>query len=601
MREEKEKAKMPMARADESKNEAPGLRVGENAWKWPPVWPYDRNFFKRKSELEAQKSASSPLNMMTGQLPIANGDGADPSTFDSLGYWEKMSDVRTDLDERVAEKIKNHYSFYLRDGMSVLELGAAENSYLPEDLKLNRHVGIGAVKSQMEENPSITESYVVDLNDVVEDIGIKSVDFSNLGEDTFDAILMANTIDFINNPREVFKSCWRALKPGGIMIVPFLAKDAYVEKFDEAFTKQWRDMTDDQHMWVCGSFFVFSAGDGWEGLKGFDISPEDARKPDENVLSKITKSNGDAPCRAYVVQARKKFQEEEIDENDVEGFINSRLWMLPTLETRDKKLVTPRLARAYDMLETEDEKDRMLQHFDSLPKIYESLIKMDQFAFTFSMQAQLTANLVGDPDFTGNDVQINNMKMGLGLRKPSANFWAPVGKLTADMTPEEKINLLSYIVPRCGSGNPAQEEALEAFVSGLEPTFSVIRSKCPDMKESDVQLVGTELLASEVLRVGRSTREEFAVWLGALSGDELMSILSKRKGIQTEAKLEFKKYREEMEAEKVRIEERRKKIQEQVMDARENRTIMFNPRTGKVEEMPKKGGIELPGGIKLPF
>lgn len=191
--------------------------------------------------------------------------------------------------------------------------------------------------------------------------------------------------------------------------------------------------------------------------------------------------------------------------------------------------------------------------------------------------------------------------LGLGLRKPSANFWAPVGKLTADMTPEEKINLLSYIVPRFGSGNPAQDEALEAFVSGLEPTFSVIRLKCPDMNEGDVQLVGTELLASEVLRVGRSTREEFAVWLGALSEDELKSILSKRKSVQTEAKLELKKYREEIEAEKARIEERRKKIQEQVMDARENRTIMFNPRTGKVEEMPKQGGIELPGGIKLPF
>lgn len=196
------------------------------------------------------------------------------------------------------------------------------------------------------------------------------------------------------------------------MIVPFLAKDAYVEKFDEAFTKQWRDMTDDQHMWVCGSFFVFSAGDGWEGLKGFDISPEGARKPDENVISKITKGNDDAPPGAYVVQARKKFQEEEIDEDDVEGFINSRLWMLPTLETRDKKLVVPRLARAYELLDTEDEKNRMLQHFDSLPKIYESLIKMDQFAFTFSMQAQLAADLVGDPDFTGSDIQIKNMKMG---------------------------------------------------------------------------------------------------------------------------------------------------------------------------------------------
>lgn len=296
--------------------------------------------------------------------------------------------------------------------MSVLELGAAEESYLPDGLKLNRHVGIGAVKSQMEQNPSITESFVVDLNDVVEDIGIKSVDFSNLGEDTFDAIIMANTIDFINNPREVFKSCWRALKPGGIMMVPFLAKDAYVDKFDEAFTKQWRDMTDDQHMWVAGSFFVFSAGDGWEGLKGFDISPEDAKKPDENVLSKLTKGNDNSPPGAYVVQARKKFQDDEVDEDDLEGYINSKLWMLPTLETRDKKLIVPRLARAYELLDTEDEKHRMLSHTESLPKIYESLIKMDQFAFTFSMQAQLAADLVGDPDFTGSDIQINNMKMG---------------------------------------------------------------------------------------------------------------------------------------------------------------------------------------------
>ncbi|KAL3789036.1 hypothetical protein ACHAWO_004593 [Cyclotella atomus] len=603
MREEKERSKMPMARADEAKNEAPGLRVGEGAWKWPPVWPYDRNFFKRRSELDAAKNAASPLSMMSGQVPApdANGQVVDKNVFDSLGYWEKVKDVKTELDERVAEKIKNHYSFYLRDGMSVLELGAAEESYLPDGLKLNRHVGIGAVKSQMEQNPSITESFVVDLNDVVEDIGIKSVDFSNLGEDTFDAIIMANTIDFINNPREVFKSCWRALKPGGIMMVPFLAKDAYVDKFDEAFTKQWRDMTDDQHMWVAGSFFVFSAGDGWEGLKGFDISPEDAKKPDENVLSKLTKGNDNSPPGAYVVQARKKFQDDEVDEDDLEGYINSKLWMLPTLETRDKKLIVPRLARAYELLDTEDEKHRMLSHTESLPRIYESLIKMDQFAFTFSMQAQLAADLVGDPDFTGSDIQINNMKMGLGLRKPSADFWAPVGKLTAAMTPEEKINLLAYIVPRFDSGDPAQEEALKAFVSGLEPTFALIRSKCPDMKERDVQLLGSELLASEVLRVGRSSREEFALWLDALDEDELKSLLLKRKSVQTDAKLELNNYRKEVAAEKNRVEERRKKIQEQVMDARENRSIMFNPKTEKFEAMPKKGGIELPGGIKLPF
>lgn len=196
------------------------------------------------------------------------------------------------------------------------------------------------------------------------------------------------------------------------MIVPFLSKDAYVEKFDEAFTKQWRDMTDDQHMWVCGSFFQFSAGEGWEGLKGFDISPDEAKQQDEGVLTKLTNKKEGKTCGAFVVQARKSFMVEEVDEDDVEKFISSRLWMLPTLEDRDKKLVTPRLARAYNALHSKQEKDKMLQHFDSLPKIYASLIKMDQFAFTFSMQAQLAADLVGDPDFNGNDIQINNMKMG---------------------------------------------------------------------------------------------------------------------------------------------------------------------------------------------
>lgn len=312
------------------------------------------------------------------------------------------------------------------------------------------------------------------------------------------------------------------------------------------------------------------------------------------MLTKLQQNANDAPCTAFVVQAKKKSMEEEIDENDVEGFIKSRLWMMPTLEDRDKKLVTPRLARAYDSLDDQTDKDRMIQHFNSLPKVYASLVKMDQFAFTFSMQAQLAANLVGDPDFDGNDLQINNLKMGLGLRKPSKDFWAPVGKLTAAMPPDDKVNLLSYVVPRFGSGDKAQDDALEAFVSGLEPTFAVIRSKCPNMKEGDVQLLGSELLASEVLKAGLSSREEFALWLGALSEVDLESILAKRKSFKEEATQELDTFKEDRDTETKRVEDRREKIQEQVAEARENRSIVFNARTGAFEEAEKKGGFQLP-------
>ena len=87
--------------------------------------------------------------------------------------------------------------------MDVLELGAAEESYLPDNLKLSRHVGVGACKSLMEQNSALSESLVVDLNDATEDMGVNSEKLTMLG--SFDAILMANTIDFLTAPREVFR------------------------------------------------------------------------------------------------------------------------------------------------------------------------------------------------------------------------------------------------------------------------------------------------------------------------------------------------------------------------------------------------------------
>lgn len=197
------------------------------------------------------------------------------------------------------------------------------------------------------------------------------------------------------------------------MIVPFTSKDAYTSKFERAQTKMWREMTNDQHMWVCGSFFQFSAGDGWENLKGFDISPAGAAELDDSgPLASLMNMNKKKPMNMYVVQASKGFQDESIDENNPEKSFQSKMWMLPTMESRDKQLVAPRLARAFTAAPSLEEKDAVGEHVDSLPKVYESLIKMDQFAFTFNMQAQLAVDLVADPDFVGNDEQITSMKQG---------------------------------------------------------------------------------------------------------------------------------------------------------------------------------------------
>merc|ERR1719343_541582 len=586
MKEEKAKKRAPMATEADMRGQAPGMRVGASTWKWPPVWPYDQTFFTPKEDIPKAPAGQNPMaQMMTGAPMPPQPQVIEVEKLDPVQYWQvEKADMKTEMDEDAAAKLTSHYDFYLKDGMSVLELGAAEKSYLPENLKLSRHVGVGLNDKLMEENPSLTEKVIVDLNKVVEDGDVDSDELRKFIDEPFDAVIMANTADFLTHPREVFKTAWLLLKPGGICMNAFSTNKAFGNKFQRAQTRMWQDYTDDQHMWVAGSFYQFSAGEGWQNVMGFDISPESAKDnfEDSGPLKFLDKGKNN---NIYVVQASKGYQDENIDEADPAKSINSKMWMLPTMEERDKKLVVPRLGRSYSLTNNPDRKDAIRDNIQFLPKIYEALIKMDTFAFTFEMQSQLAADLVLDPDFNASDEQINSLKEGLGLRTPSPDFWQPVGELTSAMDINDKINLLSYLVPRFGSGNTEQEAALLSYASGLEPTFECIRSKCPDLSESDVQLLGTELLNAEVLIPGRSTKEEFAAWLGSMSADEMKSILSVRKGLNEESSSQLAAYKvqmKEMEEERQNI---RKKYKEQVEEARKNRSIIFNPGTGKFQEL----------------
>lgn len=163
-----------------------------------------------------------------------------------------------------------------------------------------------------------------------------------------------------------------------------------------------------------------------------------------------------------------------------------------------------------------------------------------------------------------------------------------MGELTGAMDINDKINLLSYIVPRFGSGNAEQEAALLAYATGLKPTFECIRSKCPDLSESDVQLLGTELLNTEILIPGRSTKEEFAAWLGAMTDAEMKNILSSRKGLTEESSSQLEAFKVQQKEDEEKRAEIRKKYEEQVAEARKNRSIVFNPGTGKFQKLKKK-------------
>ena len=105
----------------------------------------------------------------------------------------------------------------------------------------------------------------------------------------------------------------------------------------------------------------------------------------------------------------------------------------------------------------------------------------------------------------------------------------------------------------------------------------------PTLSDADVQLAGTELLAAEILQPGRSSKNEFASWIAALTEAEILDVLEKRKSFKKVAVNALEEMRAKRQAELERLEAEKKKFEEQLEKAREERTIELNVKTGKME------------------
>jgi hypothetical protein len=111
-REDRAKKNMPMASEQELAQEAPGLKVGVNAWKWPPVWPYDDDFFNRVGDETVDPAAANNMASMMGSMPGSAApmlpEAPTPGKeLDSVAYWSvEKAEVLTAIDEGAATSIR---------------------------------------------------------------------------------------------------------------------------------------------------------------------------------------------------------------------------------------------------------------------------------------------------------------------------------------------------------------------------------------------------------------------------------------------------------------------------------------------------------------
>jgi hypothetical protein len=108
MREERAKKNQPLASLEEQSSEAPGLKVGTGAWKWPPIWPYDGQAFLRKSEIIPVKPTVPMAGLLSGGMPsLPTPSTEDIKPLNAMQYWnDEQGDVTTDIDLETADRLR---------------------------------------------------------------------------------------------------------------------------------------------------------------------------------------------------------------------------------------------------------------------------------------------------------------------------------------------------------------------------------------------------------------------------------------------------------------------------------------------------------------
>lgn len=204
------------------------------ACRFPPVWPFPADF------TEQVDNPNAPADVVTAES---------------------------------VERLARHLQAFVADGQAVLEIATEPESLLPREV---------AFRS--------TERFLLDAQ------AVASKDFTlPFPSGSFDHVSVSSGIQYLIEPKEVFREAWRVLRPGGKCFVSFLSKFPGSELRP---ARMWTTMNEEQKIWIVGSYFFYSAEEGWSGIEGFDLFSQSTQEL-------IFEKQAGREVHAYVVQATK--------------------------------------------------------------------------------------------------------------------------------------------------------------------------------------------------------------------------------------------------------------------------------------------------------
>lgn len=200
-------------------------------------------------------------------------------TEDTLFY----SDPRfvTHVDEGFIDQLTNLYRERLKPNTRILDMMSSWVSHLPDEMEFAHVEGHGMNEEELAKNPRLDRYFLQDLNQNPE---------LPLPDRSFDAVLNAVSVQYLQYPEGVFHEIHRILKPGGVAIVSFSNRMFY-QKAIEA----WRDGSEADRVRLVKGYF-----DSVPGFQGFSIPDVIAVRSEVPTVLQLFGMGGGDPFYAVI-------------------------------------------------------------------------------------------------------------------------------------------------------------------------------------------------------------------------------------------------------------------------------------------------------------
>lgn len=147
----------------------------------------------------------------------------------------------THVDEGFIQQLTDLYRDRISPQSRVLDLMSSWVSHLPEDVEYEHVEGHGLNQQELARNPQLDHFFVQNLNDNQQ---------LPLPDSSFDAVLIAVSVQYLQQPEAVFAEIGRVLKPGGVAIVSFSNRMFYQKAI-----QAWRDGSDRDRIELVKRYF----------------------------------------------------------------------------------------------------------------------------------------------------------------------------------------------------------------------------------------------------------------------------------------------------------------------------------------------------------